>query len=399
MRILVTPLNWGLGHATRCIPLIDALLAAGHEVQLASDGAAKALLARHYPRLPLHDLPALNIRYPSRNMVLNMLLAAPQLAWMYMAERRAVERLHKVYGFDAVISDNRFGCRLEGKPSYIMTHQVHLPLPDSPGGNMARRLNHFLLSRFEEILICDQAPPHQLAGRMSEQLPGTRCSYLGILSRFGSENPLSCSEAAKLQRLEADARPLLLAVLSGPEPQRSKLEEALLSGLVEKANEYQLVLIRGLPEEGQGQKATQVLAKAWPQWHVLPYLGASALEQLLARSAALKGGRSGVLICRSGYSSIMDLVAIGQPAIYVPTPGQPEQEWLAGSLHEKGWGIRLEQQALLGGAEEAREVLAKALREYSALSAMPVLNKAEGMKSWIERRLQAPNYLKNVNIL
>jgi UDP-N-acetylglucosamine:LPS N-acetylglucosamine transferase len=59
-------------------------------------------------------------------------------------------------------------------------------------------------------------------------------------------------------------------------------------------------------------------------------------------SSALRGAQT--VVCRSGYSSLLDLAALGKSAILVPTPGQPEQMQLA-SYWKKHWGMAVVSQS------------------------------------------------------
>ena len=105
-------------------------------------------------------------------MTLNMLLAAPALTRMMASERQATAKLHEAYGFDLTISDNRFGCRVPGVRSAIITHQIHLPLDFAPSRVTANVINHALLRRFDEVLVPDHTVAPRLAGPMSAPLTG-----------------------------------------------------------------------------------------------------------------------------------------------------------------------------------------------------------------------------------
>ncbi len=239
LRVLITPLNWGLGHATRCLPIADALIRAAEamgetlEVHWASDGDALAVLRRERPADVHHELPGADVRYPTRSMALNMLLAAPALTAMMLAEARAVARLHRGHGFGLIVSDNRFGCRVPGVRSLIITHQVHLPLKPAPSRVVADVINHGLLRRFDGVLVPDYAEPPRLAGPMSAPLSGVPVRYVGPVSRLGpgSGRPSVAEARAGAMPDGPPGAASVVCLLSGPEPTRTSFEGALISNL------------------------------------------------------------------------------------------------------------------------------------------------------------------------
>lgn len=299
LTILVTPLNWGLGHATRCIPIVRHLMEGGHRVILASDGQALRLLQDAFPTLPSHKLPAYNIRYPSGNMAWNLLWQFPKICWAIWREHRVVRKLVLQYAADGIISDNRFGCYRRGIPSAIICHQLRV------GFGMAARLANawisFRVKKFSALWVPDWAAAPGLAGALSHGLeihPET--AYIGVLSRM--EGRVVSEDG------------LVLVVLSGPEPQRTRLEAIILEQL--GALPYGFLLVRGLPE-GSRNGVVEVGARG----RMVDFLGGEELVEAVA------GAR--VVVCRSGYTSLMDLAVMGKRVIFIPTPGQPEQEYLA----------------------------------------------------------------------
>ena len=341
-RILITPLNWGLGHATRSLAVAAALRDAAArqgrpaDIHWASDGDALALLRRERPDDTIHELPGADVRYPTRSMTVNMLLAAPKLARTILAETRATAKMHARFDFDLIISDNRYGCRVAGVPSAIVTHQVHLPLPAGPSRTLANAINHWLLRRFDEVLVPDYPGPRALAGPMSAPLDGATMRYLGPVSRLASV----VSRIDDRGRIPPGGRHLAV-VLSGPEPQRTALEEAVLARVAELGAGSRVTLVRGLPRGGGSTLPQNLLAvprAAGVSLEVVDFLTSDAIGALYATADAL--------LVRAGYTTVMDLAALGCRAVWVPTPGQPEQEWLARSLAGGGYGIALRQDEL-----------------------------------------------------
>jgi uncharacterized protein (TIGR00661 family) len=306
-RILVAPLHWGLGHVTRCIPIIQYLRAQGHEVILASDGDAKALLQLEFPDLLCIDLPAYQISYRTQSMVLNVAMQLPRLARTVRQEHAATQQIIQKHGITAIISDNRFGCWSSAVPSFFMTHQLQIQSKN----RLAEKIGNWLMQRamrnFHEIWVPDYAEPERsLAGVLSHSHhPSKPVRYLGPLSRM-SEQP-------------AEQAYDVIVVLSGPEPQRSKLEAILLEQAL--ALPMQFLFVQGKPQVNRQYFASEHI-------EVVSYLTTTALNAAINSSEAV--------VCRSGYSSIMDLAVLGKKALLIPTPGQTEQEYLAEYFAEGG---------------------------------------------------------------
>lgn len=332
-RILLCILDWGLGHATRCLPLIAQLESEGRTVLPASAGRAHALLQQELPDREIIELPAYGIRYRYPSMVVNMALQGPSLLRTVVAEHRAVRRLVRMHNIDRIVSDNRFGCFHPAVPSVFMTHQVHLLTPSRWSSWLANRLNHFFIRRYDELWIPDEAGDAALAGSLSRPLPDFPTSYLGVLTRM---------QPCVSHSTKTDYTYDLIAVLSGPEPQRTHLEQSLLTQL--RDTEYRTLIVRGLPD------APDKLEFDLPHVEVVNFLAAEGLQRAICASR--------MVLSRSGYSTIMDMHRLGKPAIYIPTPGQTEQKYLAERLHRQGQCVAMSQGAfrLEWAMQEARKL-------------------------------------------
>ncbi len=330
--IIVAPLNWGLGHATRCIPIIKALEAAGATVILASDGGALALLRREFPHLRALELPAYNIRYPFRSMVLSIAVQGHKILRGCILEYFWLKKMLKTEHIDAVISDNRFGFFNRQTRSIFMTHQVQILMPIRFLQFLANVVNHFFIRRFDALWIPDFEGKQNLAGELAhgffvEKLSKKlKINYLGILSRMKN-----FPEAIKYRAI---------IVLSGPEPQRSFLEkkigEQLDKIIAEEKNtppQYssRFCLVRGVSDKKFDEKKKPLI-------DVFDVLTTEDLNQKIMESA--------VVICRSGYSSLMDLVVLQKKALLIPTIGQTEQEYLAATLSRQNRFLLQHQDAL-----------------------------------------------------
>ena len=299
-RILVSPLNWGLGHATRCIPIIDFLLSQGKEIQIASDGGALELLMKEYGNsIKAHQITGYNIDYKYNSMALNILSQSIKIISAIRKEHKEIEHIVTNENIDTIISDNRYGARNKATRNVIICHQLNIQ-----GKFIFRNFGSFInsnwINKFHECWIPDNPPPNSIAANMSLPKLIQKHYYIGTLSRMkkpSRENP---------QRQ-------VLVILSGPEPKRRELEEKILHRL----EEFSYLLVRGTsePMEDVDQR-------------IVGLMTAKQLNNAISTSE--------VIVCRAGYSSIMDLLHLEKKAILIPTPGQTEQEYLAYQIQKKG---------------------------------------------------------------
>lgn len=347
-RVLVAALNWGLGHAARCMPIIDELLRQGAEVHIAADGRALYLLQQHYPQLPAYCLPSYNIQYASNPRYFEWTMAK-QMPVILKAIRREydyVQRLCQQYGFHLLISDHRYGCRSPHVPSIMVAHQIFILLPPvmrylQP---LLWRWHMHLLHKFDGCWIPDYAAAqYALSGLLAHArpLPTPFFRFIGALSRFADKATLP-------PVVQHD----IVAVLSGPEPQRTQLEQILLEQALQNipATMRRMLIVRGITEQQhEAQQGAISLVNSLP----------STLLQAQMNAAQ-------VIIARSGYSTLMDLAALRRPAILIPTPGQTEQEYLAENLATRRVFYAVEQSAF-----DLPKAVGKALSgEYTGLPTM-----------------------------
>jgi hypothetical protein len=317
-RVLVAPLDWGLGHATRCISIIRVLLEAGCEVVIACYGAQKKLLQGEFPALHFLDLRGYGVRYSTKKGLtfLKIIFQAPKILIQINRENRWLKAVLQKERFDAVISDNRYGLYSPKVCTVFITHQLHIPtgLGQVLGKKLSAVAGHYI-NRFSFCWIPDTSGNDSLAGRLSAPSNFTHipCRYIGILSRMKKT-------AGSGKKWE------LLVMLSGPEPQRTLFEKKILGQL--EFFPTPVLLLRGLPGE-TGLPAVD------PHIHIMNHLSGAALNEVLCSSE--------LVICRAGYTSIMELMLLGKKCILVPTPGQPEQEYLASYLSGKKLAYTIDQ--------------------------------------------------------
>jgi UDP-N-acetylglucosamine transferase subunit ALG13 len=354
LKVLVAPLDWGLGHATRCIPIIKGLVNQRCTVIIAACGAQKAVLQEEFPDLSFVEIPGFRLKYGKNRAftLLKIIFTIPKILIGIKRESRWLGRFAGREGLDLVISDNRYGLYGGGVVSVFITHQ--LVIRSSFGGivdGLLRRINYACIRRFSVCWVPDVEGADNLGGALSHpvQMPRFPVRYIGWLSRLGMvEAP------AGEPGLGAEEAIDLLVLLSGPEPQRSILERLLLgqlgemevgaaTGAVVGGAAGKVVLVRGLPRGGGEVRAPAGVT-------VFDYLGTRELERVIYQSR--------LVLARSGYSTIMDLVRLQRRAVYIPTPGQPEQEYLGRYMEERGLAICRQQRGfVLREALEAAERL------------------------------------------
>lgn len=305
--ILVAPLNWGLGHSTRCIPIIKALLERQAKVIIASDGVALALLQKEFPELQSYELSSYRISYAKdgRLFKLKMVANAYKILWAMYKERQDIRRIVKLEKVTGIISDNRLGVFHRGLPNVFITHQLRVLSGSTTA--ISSRMHQYIFKKYDAVWVPDfESLSENLTGKLGhlDKKP-QNLVYLGPLSRF--------------EKKKAPITYDLLVLLSGPEPQRSMLEEKLRSEL--KIFEGRAIMVRGVIEEAQTIE-THSLERG--ELKVVNYMQSEELMSTVRQSA--------LVLCRSGYTTVMDLAKLGKKAFFIPTPGQYEQVHLAERL-------------------------------------------------------------------
>ncbi|MFK8059288.1 MAG: glycosyltransferase [Polaribacter sp.] len=300
-KIIIAPLNWGLGHASRCVPIIHALLKNNFIPILASDGQALTFLKQEFPDLEILELPSYNISY-GKNIHLKLLLQFPKIYKAVKKEKQVIQQfIDKNKDVVGIVSDNRFGVRSNKLPSVYTTHQLKIlagfftPL--------ASFIHQQIIKNFDECWVPDQEKS-LLSGKLSSTNKKLNQKYIGVLSRFKKE--------------ELEINIAILIILSGPEPNRTFLEKKLITEF--KNDKRNIVFVLGKVENQQ---------KKWKKKNITfhNYLLSKELQNLINSSE--------IVVCRSGYSSIMDLAVLQKKVFLIPTKNQPEQEYLALLLEKK----------------------------------------------------------------
>jgi UDP:flavonoid glycosyltransferase YjiC (YdhE family) len=317
-KILVIPLDWGLGHATRDIPLIHEMLNAGCQVFIAAEGKHAALLQQEFPQLTIFPLPGYRIQYAQKGQFfgLKIMQQIPKIYRAVKYEQRWLKKIVAEYQINAVISDNRFGLYHKEIPTVFITHQLLIKTPF--GGWIERtlqKINYRFINKYGACWIPDFAGDNNLSGELAHpaKLP-PHTTYIGCLSRFEPKT-------------NVEKKYDLLVLISGPEPQRSNLEKLILDQI--KSLQITALIVSGKPGTPQNEQVAPGVTQ-------INHLNASELNDAMLASD--------MVLSRSGYTTLMDLAKLNKKAILIPTPGQSEQVYLGEYLMEKGYFYSLPQE-------------------------------------------------------
>ena len=317
-RILVAPLDWGLGHTTRCIPVIKGLIANNAEVIIAAEGPHKLLLSNEFHEATFIHLDGYRINYAKTRagLLRKIFFQIPKILKTMRSENEWLQKVVQDQRIDAVISDNRFGLYHTKIPCIFITHQLLIKSPFGAGSEkILQKWNYKNINRFSACWIPDNEGIENLAGNLShpDKKPIVPIHYIGALSRF--------------EKKEAEEKKdRLLFILSGPEPQRTIFENKIINEI----SHYNgtAVIVRGLPGSPSIIPSTGMI-------EFYNHLPAEELNKEIAMAE--------YIISRSGYTTVMDLVKLKKKSILVPTPGQTEQEYLAGYLMQKEIAVSVNQ--------------------------------------------------------
>ena len=367
---MICPLNWGLGHATRCIPLARAFLSAGCEVVVAAEEPPLSIFRDTFGnQLSYHLLPGKTITYPTgRGMAWHLLRQMPGYAWALWREYKTAKKLVQKVGADILVSDNRYGLFVPGVKRVFITHQLFIRMPArlKPLEPFLLQLNKLLIRPYHHCWVPDLPGTQNLSGDLSHKKGWKNRSFIGPLSRF----PIK--KGHKPSRVLPAGFPAVfdLLIVSGPEPQRSLLESKLLGHY--KKHSHAAVMVRGLPGK-EGDEAMP-LPDDLPA-HILAFnhLGQEEMQELITSSR--------LVVSRPGYSTIMDLAMFGKRALFIPTPGQTEQEYLGKLLADRGWAVSTDQEC---------ETLHQATREALGCKGIPSLVSESSTHELHVRELLSP---------
>ena len=321
--ILFCPLDWGLGHASRDIYLIQKLIERkSFKIIIGADKGPYALLKEEFPDLHFIKFPSHPIKY-SRifPLAIQIIFSFPGILLGVYKEHKKLKSILKKEKIDIVISDNRYGLWNKDVQTVFITHQLRVSFPNSLKWlePLFFQFSNSLIGKYNHCWVPDFPGKNNLAGLLSHPLKlPDNLHYIGPVSRFITEQILKPARIIK----KFD----IVVILSGPEPQRTLLENSLINRF--QKLESKVLIVRGIPGVKKGNTV---------HGHIQLVSHLSS-ELLLAYIKEAK-----YIICRSGYSSIMDLSILGKTALIIPTPGQTEQEYLANYMQEKKYFLKAEQ--------------------------------------------------------
>lgn len=351
VKILVCPLDWGLGHATRCIPLIRELNKYNSEVIIAADGHSAELLKKEFPELTHIHLKGYGIKF-SKYLPAStgMVFSIPFLLRRAYKEHTDIRNIIQMYNIDVLISDNRYGLWNKNVYSIFLTHQLNIIPPTwlNYTSVLLRKITRYFIEKFNECWIPDIESNPSLSGDLSHKgnIP-YNAVYIGYLSRF--DNPCQVSENTYD----------IIAILSGPEPHRSELEKLLIKQLSEF--QKRSLILRGVT--GTNNEISRI-----NNLTIIDHMPSEELCSLLTNKP--------VVICRGGYSTLMDMAHTGNKIICIPTPGQTEQEYLATYGASMNWFINIRQKEF---------ILKQALQKLNETTGIPLKANSHGYKYHVQR--------------
>ena len=313
--ILISPLDWGVGHASRVIPIIELLIQKGHNIIIASCGLQKDLLQSSFPNLVFEDIVSYNITLSDKKSQITTILSQiPKIILAIKKEHKQVNNLVKKHKIDIIISDNRYGFYNKKIKSIFITHQTYILLPRKIKfvEGVLNKINTSFINKFDVCWIPDNEGENNFSGKLSHKNKNIKnVKYIGILSKFN--------------KIETEINNDILVVLSGPEPQRTIFEQIIETRLGD--TNYAVIIVRG---NGQNKKSE------YGNIDYISFSNSVELNKLILESK--------YIISRSGYSSIMDYIKLQKKAIIVPTLGQTEQEYLAKYLSDRNYFIEGKQE-------------------------------------------------------
>lgn len=303
-RILICPLNWGIGHSTRMVAYAKQLEQAGNHIMVAGDYEVLDIFKEELPQMERILLKDIHVHYShSDKQVRKLFLHSPIFMFLLYRQHLTLQRLLKRIEVDVVISDNRPSLWSKNVKSYYVTHQPNLKLSDGWhwAEGIATYIHQWFIKHYDALLIPDIEGPDSLSGELTDiKKDKFIVHYIGWLSRF------------EKQDVAVEQENYTLLILSGVEPSRTHLRDKIVKRF--KGTDEQLIIAGGDKAETRDNIIT------------LPYVRTEALKPLILSAKHI--------ICRSGYSMITDLRVLERQAEYIATPGQPEQEYLA-RLHSQ----------------------------------------------------------------
>ena len=325
-RVLVSPLEWGLGHATRLSRMIEFLLKNNLDVVIAADGLPYNFLSEQFPELTILRLPIKQMQYSKgrKGFFLKFFAQVPALFISIHRTKKHLDKLIKDYQIDFIISDNRYGFLHPQVPSVFISHQLS-PMPPKflrVFQSAFGRLHLWLLRKYDFIWVADFEGRDNVVGSLSQiSWNNPKIRYI---------DPLSWLETKIPEKDHLSRHYDILILLSGPEPHRGLLEKQLLEEFKESTKK--ILLLQGLPQHSENNIRDEQIGNL----RIVNHLPGNQILWHIQNTETL--------ICRAGVVTVFDLAVLRKPAILIPTPGQTEQEYVAESLDKRGFFMHIKQE-------------------------------------------------------
>jgi uncharacterized protein (TIGR00661 family) len=321
MNIIYGVCSWGLGHATRSLPIMRKLIQENNDLTIISHGRSLELLKNElgeeitYVNIP--DYPIL-LSDNTRQFIAKSSIYWPLFLHRIQSGLRKLTKILEKNGYDTIISDARYDVYSKKVPSFFISHQMRImnPLRIQIFETGSEFFNLFFFKRCRGVIVPDFKEDN-LSGELSHELKKideNRLHYVGVLSDF--------------KKLDKKRDIDYLLSITGPEPQRTKFEKVLFSQLDQLKGKIVVTL----------GKTDNIDLLENKQANVYSYLTRKKREEVLNRSK--------LVISRSGYSTILDLSVLNSHALLIPTPGQIEQEYLAQYHMKKNTFYAVNQESL-----------------------------------------------------
>jgi hypothetical protein len=303
--ILLSPLNWGMGHISRCIPLIDLFLKNGNTVFVAGEKDQQQILQQYFPKITYIDHEGYPFKFGSQgNFAMDLAKQFFPLKKRLKTELEEVDHLVDLHKIDIVISDHRYGFRSNKVHSIILSHQLNLPARRFEG--LIQKMHYEFLHKYDEIWVPD-TERSDYSGELSINKQGFNAHYIGCLSRF----------SLYTERVEKTIDEVI--IVSGPMVYAKKFLEEQLMAVRPEGIKIVLIAPKQLLE---GLKHDHIILQSSEDW--------LASDQQILRAKKI--------VARCGYSTLMDLIVLKVPFSITPTPGQREQEYLFELWYKKSLG-------------------------------------------------------------
>jgi hypothetical protein len=304
-RILISPLNWGMGHVSRCIPLIDLFLRNGNEVFVACDESQRGIFEDYFPEINFINHPGYPFKFGKQgNFGLDLAKQFRQLKGRLSAEEIEVNQYVEEFEIDFLISDHRYGFKSDKTHSIFLTHQLHLPVKWYE--KWVQKIHFSFLKQFDEIWVPDNENS-DYSGNLSERIVGLEIQYIGILSRF------QLYEQNETKSIEKTI------IVSGPEVYAERFALEQLNSDRNSNQDCVMILPENIVLNEIPANFTVQLSNDW-----------KACDRVILQSKKI--------VSRCGYSTLMDLGILKVPFEITPTPGQREQEYLYDLWYKKALG-------------------------------------------------------------